>query len=296
MISESVKSFAQTAQSGNNDIDNAFYAPLLKFTKYTGTSFHRSSRFLIRLLSIGGIHARTNELYVATGENYASPSIAIIRNFNLTTPEVDYFIGEYDDCYVLYVKPEVSGVVIHAQLIYAENSSFIEPINFEKFNVDKSSISKVVPQSKHYYPKLTPNITLTPSTKGYSKIATIKVSHDTVGSTCAFSFCENANGNASVVGGDVYVKVRHYGSDYPRVTLRASGSTTDFKQEYINIIAVATNSQTVEIYLYQPSAYVTYQVMNKFWNATMSGASIKFEENLSSINELPSGEQTKLFN
>lgn len=296
MISESVKSFAQTVQSENNDIASGFYAPLLKFTKYTGTSFHRSSRFLIRLLSIGGGHIRTNELYVATGENYGSPSLAIIRNFNLTTPEVDYFIGEHDDCYVLYVKPEAGGVVIHAQLIYAENSSFIEPINFEKFNVDKTSISKVVPQSKHYYPKLTPNVTLTPSTKGYSKLATIKVSYDTISSTCAFSFCENGNGNASMVGGDVYVKVRHYGGDYPRVTLRASGSSTDFTKDYINIIAVATNSQTVEIYLHQPSGYVTYQVMNKFWNATLSGASIQFEENLSSINVLPSGEQTKLFN
>ena len=251
---------------------------------------------MIRLLSIGGAHTRTNEIYVATGENYASPSVAIIKNFNLTTPEVDYFIGEYDDCYILYVKSETGGVVIHAQLIYAENSSFIEPINFEKFNVDKTSISKVVPQSKHYYPKLTPNVTLTPSTKGYSKIATIKVSYDTVSSSCAFSFCENGNGHASMVGGDVYVKVRHYGADYPRVTLRASGASTDFTQEYINIIAVATNSQTVEIYLYQPSAYVTYQIMNKFWNATMKGASIQFEENLSSINDLPSGEQTKLFN
>lgn len=295
MISESVKSFSQTVQSGNNDVASGFYAPLLKFTKYTGVSFYRNSRFLIRLLSIGGTRIRTNEIYVATGENYDSPSVAIIRNFNLTTPEVDYFIGEYDDCYILYVKSEASGSVVHAQLIYAENTSFIEPINFEKFDVDKATISEVVPQSNHYYPNLSPNTTLSPSTAGYFKIATINVSYDALGGTCAFSFCENGDGHAIMVGGDVYVKVRHYNANYPRVTLRASGTTNDFTQDYINVIAVATNSQTVEIYVHQPKKYVTYQVMNKFWNATLDGVSIRFEENLSSVNVLPSGEQTKLF-
>lgn len=295
MISTTLKSIAQTKQSTSSDIASGYYAPLLKFTKYTGVSFHRNSRFLIRLLSVGGAHIRKSEIYIATGENYASPSRPTVKCFNMISPEVEYLLNEHDDCYILYAKTSESGCVVHAQVLFCENISFVETYNFEPFEVDPNTLTKLIPQKIHYFPNLTPNVRVTNNGIGYYKIATLRAEYNTMGCTYAFSVCENQNGQYKMVGGDVYIKVRNINTSYPKVNMRLSGATEDFNKTMINIVAVATNSQEVEIYIHQPQAYGSYQIKDEFWNATAKNSKITLNEPLY-VDALPPGEQTILLN
>lgn len=293
MISTTLKSIAQTKQSSSSDIASGYYAPLLKFTKYKGVSFHRNSRFLIQLLSVGGAHIRKSEIYITTGENYASPSLPTVKCFNMMNPEVDYILNEYDDCYILYVKTTEVGCVVHAQVLFCENISFVETYNFEPFEVDPNTLTKLIPQKIHYFPNLTPNVRVTNNGIGYYKIATLRVDHNTVGCTYAFSVCENQNGQYKMVGGDIYIKVRHINGSYPKVNMRLANSTCDFNRSMINIVAVAINSKEVEIYIHQPQAYGSYQIKDEFWNATANNSKITLNKPLF-VETLPLGEQTAL--
>ena len=269
MINYIPKGIARTKNISASDVEAGKYGPLLKFTKYIGAGFSSSSRFIIRLLEINANSIRTSEIYITTGENYNTPSAPIVNCINLIPSEVGYILNEFEDHYILYVRPSKLGGYISAQVLFCENISFIESYNFEPFIVEHDSLDNVVEPVNGYF-TLTPSgprgIKKTGTSKGYYKIATLFARWNTLGCTYAFSICNTQNGDiGSFIGGTVYIKARHTNDDYLTVTIKTGGTTENFTNDKINIIAVPVSSDKVEIYIHSLKDWNAVQIKDDFW-------------------------------
>lgn len=257
---------ARTKNASISDIEAGKYAPILKFTKYTGASFGSNSRFIIRLLESNSDIIRTSEIYITTGENYKTPSAPIVHCINLIPSEVEYVMNEFEDHYVLYVRPFSSGSYISAQVLFCENISFVESYHFESFTVEPNSFDNIIEPTNGYFTLTPKGVRNTGTSKGYYKIATLSALWDTKGCTYAFSICGLQNGDTGhLVAGTVYIKARNNKSDYLRVTIKTGGTTENFTNDRINIIAVPVSSDKVEIYIHSLKDWNAFQIKDDFW-------------------------------
>lgn len=266
MINYIPKGIARTKNASASDIEAGKYAPILKFTKYTGASFSSNSRFIIRLLETNSDIIRTSEIYITTGENYKTPSAPIVHCINLIPSEVEYVMKEFEDHYILYVRPFSSGNYISAQVLFCENISFVEPYHFESFTVEPDSFDNIVEPTNGYFALTPKGVRTTGMNKGYYKIATLSALWNTKGCTYAFSICETQNGNTgSFIAGTVYIKARHNNADYLKVTIKTGGTTENFTNDKINIIAVPVSRDKIEIYIHLLKDWNAVQIKDDFW-------------------------------
>lgn len=266
MINYIPKGIAKTNNASVSDIEAGNYAPLLKFTKYTGASFSSNSCFIIRLLETNSNIIRTSEIYITTGENYKTPSDPIVHCINLIPSEVEYIMNEFEDHYILYVRPFSSGSYISAQVLFCENISFVESYNFESFTVEPNSFDNIIEPANGYFTLAPKGIRKTGTSAGYYKIATLSALWNTKGCTYAFSICGLQNGDtSSFIAGTVYIKARNNGSDYLRMTIKTGGTTENFTSDRINIIAVPVSSDKVEIYIHSLESWDAVQIKDEFW-------------------------------
>lgn len=269
MINYIPKGIAKTKNASMSEMEAGKYAPLLKFTKYIGAGFSTNSRFIIRLLESNANTIKTSEIYITTGENYDTPSRPIVNCINLIPSEVGYIMNEFEDHYILYVRPSKNGACISAQVLFCENISFIESYNFESFTVEPDSLDNTVEPVNGYFtlsPRGPRGIRRTGNSNGYYKIATLFARWDTLGCTYAFSICGVQNGDFdSFIAGTVYIKVRNIKADYLNVTIKTGGTTENFTNDLINIIAVPVSSDKVEIYIHLLRSWNAVQIKDEFW-------------------------------
>lgn len=295
MVSNMVKSIAQTNIATAAEIESGGYAPLLKFPKYNGASFNKNSRFIFRLLQSNSDLIKTSEIYITTGENYKTPSAPIVHCINMIVPEVEYVLNELDDCYILYVRSSNSGCLVYAQVLFCENVSFVEPYNFEQFSVNPDDLDKPVRTSNGYFSFQPAGTRSTGTDAGFYKIARMFAGYNTKGCTYAFSLCGKQNGDSEFIGGTVYVKVRNDNKTYPKVTLKTGGTTEDFNNTTINIIAKRLNDTMVEIYIHQIKNWNALQIKDEFWDYDKINSNIAIIEP-EYFETLPSGDEIRLFN
>lgn len=297
MINYIPTGIARTNNSSTSDVEAGKYAPILKFPKYIGAGFNPNSRFIIRLLEFKSSIIRTSEIYITTGESYntSSASAPIVNCINLIPSEVKYIMNEFEDYYILYVKSSISGCYISAQVLFCENISFVEPYNFESFTVEPNSFDNIIEPINGYFTLTPRGIRRTGASKGYYKIATLSARWANQGCTYAFSICGLPNGDTNaIIGGTVYIKARRTDSDYLMMTIKSGGTTENFTNDRINIIAVPVSENEVEIYIHLLKDWNAVQIKDDFWNYDGSDTFVRVFEPIF-YETIPTDNQTTLF-
>lgn len=297
-MDKTLKVFAQTLNLTDSK-DKNYYAPLLKVAKYTNVNFYENSRYIIRLVNLGGADIAYGEVYIATGKGTNSGKPFITAKY-LVKPNFDCFIAEESDSYILYVKANLPGTKVIVQVLYATNISFLEAINFEKFAVDKTSITNTITEFINFnsdkFPSDSYFITNTSETSNmYAKIGKIKITVATKGVTLGLQISERDNGEPTVIAGTVYFKARKQTSSNPTLVIKSAGITSDFTFANINIIGVIIDETTIELYVQIKTHYTGFIFRPFIWDYTDNGTTVELYGEQTLVSSLPTGTQVSLF-
>ena len=301
MIADTVNYFSITDVSTTTDISNGYYAPVMKFSKFNTVSMGKNSEFIIDIFEVGNTTIMQNRLYIAS---YDNGSVSKLSFYELKNSELNCFIEDTDEYYVLYVKPSVYGTSIITQISFCRNINYAEPV-FGGFTKDVTTVATPIRPTGFreislLNNKTTQNVystnTINSSTEKYIKIGSIYTPNNYQGNTVSLDIEEKQNGNSNFIAGRVYIKTRG-GENSCYATLRLGGSTEDFRIENINVVGVRPESNTsmIDLYLKIEKAYTSFLFKPNIYRVGSGYNSISFLDNQTSISKLPAGTLYTLF-
>ena len=294
-ISDTINKKAITHYNHQN---KDYYAPILKFAKYTGLHFEDNSTFIIKLSLIGYYeNVDTCEIYVTTGYDYEFKQIyATIKYLNRPSI-IKMYLLENESDYTLYVCSNKYNTRIIAQIIYATNISYIEALNFNKFIVSKPS-SNVIDVKHENLKQITDNTYRTSewiNGNPYTQFLEIELGEDGTGVSLMLDIMQNSNGNTEFTCGKFAIKARNQNSSNIKIELYSLGGNDHFNVENFNIIAVQANQLNLwRLYIEIKKPYTQYYIKPTIMYNDYYKVRVEFIEN-QEFTTLPSGAQTLLF-
>ena len=294
-VSDTINKKAITFYNYPNDDK---YAPILKFAKYTGLHFEDNSTFIIKLSLIGYYeNVDTCEVYVTTGYDYEfHKRYATIKYLNRPSI-IKMYLLENEDNYTLYVCSNKYNTRIIAQIIYATNISYVEPLNFNKFDVTKPT-TNVIEVLHENLKQITDDTYVTSVwTNGnqYTQFLEIELGQDGTGISLMLDIMQNSNGNREFTCGRFAIKAQYQDSSNIRIELYSLGGNEHFNKDNFNIIAVrASQSNLWRLYIEIKKAFTRYYIKPSIMYNDYYKTRVEFMEN-QEFTTLPSGAQTLLF-
>ena len=278
--------------------NNDKYAPILKFAKYTGLHFEDNSTFIIKLSLIGFYeNVDTCEIYVTTGYDYEfHKRYATIKYLNKPAFMKMYLL-ENEDNYTLYVCSNKYKTRIIAQIIYATNISYIEPLNFNQFDVTKpsSNVIEVLHENLKQISDQTYATSIWINGNQYTQFLEIELGQDGTGVNMMLDIMQSSNANTEFVCGRIAIKARKQDSSNHIIRLYNVGGNEDFNINNFNIIAVQANKLNLwRLYIEIKKSFTGYYIRPSMIYNDNHKSRVDFMEN-QEFTTLPSGAQTLLF-
>ena len=294
-ISETINKKAIT---GYNYPNKDKYAPILKFAKHNELFFEDNSTFIIKLSLIGFYeNVDTCEIYVTTGYDYENKQrYATIKYLNRPAV-IKMYLLENEDNYTLYVCSNKYKTKIIAQIIYATNISYIEPLNFNKFDVTKPT-TNVIEVMHENLKQITDNTYATSSWVNgnpYTQFLEIEIGQDGKGVSLMLDIMQNSNGNREFTCGKIAIKARYQDSSNITFNLYSLGGNEHFNKDNFNIIAVQAKQLNLwRVYIEIKKPYTQYYIKPTLMYNAYNIVRVDFMEN-QEFTTLPVGAQTLLF-
>ena len=295
-VSDTINKKAITYYNYPNDDK---YAPILKFAKYNGLFFEDNSTFIIKLSLIGYYESSvdTCEIYVTTGYDYEfHQKYATIKYLNRPSI-IKMYLLENKDNYTLYVCSNKYNTRIIAQIIYATNISYVEPLNFNKFDVTKptTNVIEVMHENLKQISDQTYATSVWVNGNPYTQFLEIELGQDGTGISLMLDIMQNSNGNREFTCGKFAIKTHYQDSSNIRVELYSLGGNEHFNINNFNIIAVQASEQNLwRFYIEIKKAYTQYYIKPTIMYNDYYKTRVEFMEN-QEFTTLPSGAQTLLF-
>ena len=294
-VSETINKKAITSYNYSNGDK---YAPILKFAKHNGLFFEDNSTFIIKISLLGYYeNVDTCEIYVTTGYDYENKQrYATIKYLNRPAV-IKMYLLENEDNYTLYVCSNKYKTKIIAQIIYATNISYIEPLNFNKFDVTKPA-TNVIEVMHENLKQITDNTYATSSWVNgnpYTQFLEIEIGQDGKGVSLMLDIMQNSNGNREFTCGKIAIKARYQDSSNIRIELYSLGGNEHFNKDNFNIIAVQAKQLNLwRLYIEIKKSYTQYYIKPSIMYNEHHKTRVDFMEN-QEFTTLPSGAQTLLF-
>ena len=294
-VSETINKKAIT---GYNYPNKDKYAPILKFAKHNELFFEDNSTFIIKLSLIGFYeNVDTCEIYVTTGYDYENKQrYATIKYLN-SPAVIKMYLLENEDNYTLYVCSNKYKTKIIAQIIYATNISYIEPLNFNKFDVTKPT-TNVIEVMHENLKQITDNTYRTNSWVNgnpYTQFLEIEIGQDGKGVSLMLDIMQNSNGNREFTCGKIAIKARYQDSSNITFNLYSLGGNEHFNKDNFNIIAVQAKQLNLwRVYIEIKKSYTQYYIKPTLMYNVYNVVRVDFMEN-QEFTTLPDGAQTLLF-
>ena len=294
-VSETINKKAITGYNYSNK-DN--YAPILKFAKHNGLFFEDNSTFIIKLSLIGFYeNVDSCEIYVTTGYDYENKQrYATIKYLNRPSILKMYLL-ENEDNYTLYVCSNKYKTRIIAQIIYATNISYIDPLNFNKFVVTKPT-TNVIEVLHENLKQITDNTYITSAWingNPYTQFLEIEIGQDGKGISLMLDIMQNSNGNMEFTCGRFAIKARYQNSSNITFNLYSLGGNEHFNKDNFNIIAVQAKQLNLwRVYIEIKKSYTQYYIKPTIMYNVYNNVRVDFMEN-QEFTTLPDGAQTLLF-
>lgn len=294
-ISETINKKAITHYNHQN---KDYYAPILKFGKYTNLHFEDNSTFIIKLSLIGYYeNVDSCEIYVTTGYDYEfNQRYATIKYLNRPAFMKMYLL-ENEDNYTLYVCSNKYNTRIIAQLIYATNSSYIEPLNFNQFDVTKpsSNVIEVLHENLKQISDQTYATSIWINGNQYTQFLEIELGQDGTGVNMMLDIMQSSNDNTEFVCGRIAIKARKQDSLNHIIRLYNVGGNEDFNINNFNIIAVQARQLNLwRLYIEIKKSFTGYYIKPSMIYNDNHKARVDFMEN-QEFTTLPDGAQDLLF-
>ena len=294
-ISDTINKKAITGYNYSNK-DN--YAPILKFAKHNALFFEDNSTFIIKLSLIGFYeNVDSCEIYVTTGYDYENKQrYATIKYLNRPSILKMYLL-ENEDNYELYVCSNKYKTRIIAQIIYATNISYIDPLNFNKFVVTKPT-TNVIEVLHENLKQITDNTYRTSAWVNgnpYTQFLEIEIGQDGKGISLMLDIMQNSNGNMEFTCGRFAIKARYQNNSNITFNLYSLGGNEHFNKDNFNIIAVQAKQLNLwRLYIEIKKPYTQYYIKPTIMYNDYYKVRVDFMEN-QEFTTLPDGAQTLLF-
>ena len=117
--------------------DTSKYAPLFKIARYNGSDFWEVARFVVRIMEMGDVSYKQDEIYIASANVNGKANI-YLKNINGTN-NLDYFVTENGNCYTFYVKATTNNSQVVAHVEYSNNIGFLQAVPYEYFDQTRPS-------------------------------------------------------------------------------------------------------------------------------------------------------------
>lgn len=294
-VSDTINKKAITFYNYPNDDK---YAPILKFAKYNGLFFEDNSTFIIKLSLIGYYeNVDTCEIYVTTGYDYEfNQRYATIKYLNRPS-FIKMYLLENEDNYTLYVCSNKYNTRIIAQIIYATNISYVEPLNFNKFDVTKPS-KNVIEVLHENLKQITDDTYVTSgwiNGNQYTQFLEIELGQDGTGVNMMVDIMQSSNANTEFVCGRFAIKARKQDSSNHIIRLYSLGGNEHFNINNFNIIAVQARQQNLwRLYIEIKKSFTRYYIKPSMIYIDHHKTRVDFMEN-QEFTTLPDGAQDLLF-
>ena len=294
-VSDTINKKAITFYNYPNDDK---YAPILKFAKYNGLFFEDNSTFIIKLSLIGYYeNVDTCEIYVTTGYDYEfNQRYATIKYLNRPS-FIKMYLLENEDNYTLYVCSNKYNTRIIAQIIYATNISYVEPLNFNKFDVTKPS-KNVIEVLHENLKQITDDTYVTSgwiNGNQYTQFLEIELGENGTGVNMMVDIMQSSNANTEFVCGRFAIKARKQDSSNHIIRLYSLGGNEHFNINNFNIIAVQARQQNLwRVYIEIKKSFTRYYIKPSMIYIDHHKTRVDFMEN-QEFTTLPDGAQDLLF-
>ena len=294
-VSDTINKKAITFYNYPNDDK---YAPILKFAKYNGLFFEDNSTFIIKLSLIGFYeNVDTCEIYVTTGYDYEfNQRYATIKYLNRPS-FIKMYLLENEDNYTLYVCSNKYNTRIIAQIIYATNISYVEPLNFNKFDVTKPS-KNVIEVLHENLKQITDDTYVTSgwiNGNQYTQFLEIELGQDGTGVNMMVDIMQSSNANTEFVCGRFAIKARKQDSSNHIIRLYSLGGNEHFNINNFNIIAVQARQLNLwRLYIEIKKPFTRYYIKPSMIYIDHHKTRVDFMEN-QEFTTLPDGAQDLLF-
>ena len=294
-VSDTINKKAITFYNYPNDDK---YAPILKFAKYNGLFFEDNSTFIIKLSLIGYYeNVDTCEIYVTTGYDYEfNQRYATIKYLNRPS-FIKMYLLENEDNYTLYVCSNKYNTRIIAQIIYATNISYVEPLNFNKFDVTKPS-KNVIEVLHENLKQITDDTYVTSgwiNGNQYTQFLEIELGQDGTGVNIMVDIMQSSNANTEFVCGRFAIKARKQDSSNHIIRLYSLGGNEHFNINNFNIIAVQARQLNLwRLYIEIKKPFTRYYIKPSMIYIDHHKTRVDFMEN-QEFTTLPDGAQDLLF-
>ena len=294
-VSDTINKKAITFYNYPNDDK---YAPILKFAKYNGLFFEDNSTFIIKLSLIGYYeNVDTCEIYVTTGYDYEfNKRYATIKYLNRPS-FIKMYLLENEDNYTLYVCSNKYNTRIIAQIIYATNISYVEPLNFNKFDVTKPS-KNVIEVLHENLKQITDDTYVTSgwiNGDQYTQFLEIELGENGTGVNMMIDIMQSSNANTEFVCGRFAIKARKQDSSNHIIRLYSLGGNEHFNINNFNIIAVQARQQNLwRLYIEIKKSFTRYYIKPSMIYIDHHKTRVDFMEN-QEFTTLPDGAQDLLF-
>ena len=300
MISDTI---ARKSITNANRSRTDMYAPLLDFSKYTKFHFGDNSCFILKVSMIGYYEVDTCEIYITTGYDYELKQSYCTAKFLTQPKKMKFYIYNGDEVYRLYGCTNTYNTKIVTQVIYANNISYIEPISFKNFTVNKANqdvervIDISIPNagiiSDNTY---TTSLTTTSGSGNYTKLMDVHLTTNPLGCAFDIEFLQNSNGNTQFGCGKICCKARYQDENGIVFQMHNVYGNVHWNKDNINIIAVKTTwTNQWTLYLEIKQAWTSYMFKSSIHNFNNKDIIVNFYENQGIITSLPEGAQTILF-
>ena len=207
------------------------------------------------------------------------------------------YLLENEDNYTLYVCSNKYNTRIIAQIIYATNISYVEPLNFNKFDVTKPT-TNVIEVLHENLKQITDDTYVTSvwiNGDQYTQFLEIELGQDGTGISLMLDIMQNSNGSREFTCGRFAIKAHYQDNSNIRVELYSLGGNEHFNKNNFNIIAVqASQSSLWRFYIEINKSYTQYFIKPSIMYNDYYKTRVEFMEN-QEFTTLPSGTQTLLF-
>ena len=157
------------------------------------------------------------------------------------------YLLENEDNYTLYVCSNKYNTRIIAQIIYATNISYVEPLNFNKFDVTKPTTNVI--EVLHENLKQITDDTYAPNGwingNQYTQFLEIEVGQAGTGVNIMLDIMQSSNANTEFVCGRFAIKARNQDGANVSLELHSLGGNEHFNINNFNIIGVEISQSSL---------------------------------------------------
>ena len=207
------------------------------------------------------------------------------------------YLLENEDNYTLYVCSNKYNTRIIAQIIYATNISYIEPLNFNQFDVTKPS-KNVIEVLHENLKQITDDTYVTSgwiNGNQYTQFLEIELGQNGTGVNMMVDIMQSSNANTEFVCGRFAIKARKQDSSNHIIRLYSLGGNEHFNINNFNIIAVQGRQLNLwRLYIEIKTSFTRYYIKPSIMYIDHHKTRVEFMEN-QEFTTLPDGAQDLLF-